>query len=86
MPGMCGECFLAYMYCLEKPKVLILLAKPDYLVLADKTYDSFSLNCCEPLVMCITYYLFTWTIVAPLGCIDIGVILDFLEKCAKCHL
>jgi hypothetical protein len=44
-------------------------------------------NCCDSLVMCITYYLFTHTIVAPLGCVHVGgALLDFLKKCTKWYL
>jgi hypothetical protein len=32
---------------------------PDYLVLTDLAYVSPNFNCCDPPVMCITYYMFT---------------------------
>jgi hypothetical protein len=66
---------------------MIRFPKPDYLVLADLAYVALNFNCCDPPVMCITYYMFTHKIVALIECIDIGgALLDFLERCAKWHL
>jgi hypothetical protein len=57
------------------------LAKPGY-------YICFSyFICCDSLIMCITYYMFTHTFIAPLGCIYIDeALLGFFEKCAKWYL
>jgi hypothetical protein len=85
-------CMFSCHYALSgKPDIPILLAKPDVLIYQTGV-SSFGrhnicfscFNCCEPLVICITYYLFTHTFVPPHECINIeGALLDFLEKCAK---
>jgi hypothetical protein len=63
---------------------MIRFPKSDCPVLADLPYVSPNFNCYDPLVMYITYYMFTHKIVALIGCIDIGgALLDFLERCAK---
>jgi hypothetical protein len=82
------------MLCLENPEVsvlVVLLTKLDVPVLQTglSSFDRQSIyfsyfNYCYSLVICITYYLFTHTFVAPFGCIDIGGALSvFLKKCAK---
>jgi hypothetical protein len=57
-------------------------------VLANLAYVSSNFNCCDPPIMCNTYYMFTHTkLLHFIGCIDIGgALLDFLERCAKWHL
>jgi hypothetical protein len=71
----------------SKLDVLVFLAKPKCLVLADRTYVSFNINCCESLVMCITYYMFTHTFVAPHRCIDIEELSwIFLKNVQNCVL
>jgi hypothetical protein len=79
-----------WFYKPEVPVFVVLLIKPDIPVFQtglsgfDKQSICFSFNFSELLIICITYYLFTHTFVAPLGCTDIGgALLDFHEKCAN---
>jgi hypothetical protein len=78
----------------SKPEVLVFLVvlrKLDVLVsqtgLSGFGRQNICFSCfksCEPLVICIMYYMFTHTFVVPLGCIDIeGALLDFLKKLCK---
>jgi hypothetical protein len=75
-----------------KSDVPVFLAKLDIPVYQTRLSDFgrhnicfFCFNCCDPLVICISYYMLTLTFVALHGCIYIpgGALLDFLEKCAK---
>jgi hypothetical protein len=86
-----GVCLVVNIFYLEKPDDKpehgqenwnIQFSKPECLILTDNICFS-CFNCCEPLVMCITYYLFTHICCTPRMHRYRGALLDFFEKCAK---
>jgi hypothetical protein len=74
-----GECFPVNMFYLEKLNASV--CRIGVFGFGRQNIRLFFINCCEPLVMCIMYYLFTHTFVAPHRCIDIvGALLDFFNE------
>jgi hypothetical protein len=75
------------MFRFSKPDALSLLVKPDVLICQIKWFNFSRQNICFScliavnLVICITYYIFIHTFVAPYRCIHIGgALLDFLKN------